>query len=178
MAVASGSLDPKFTRRLKRWERDMDSFIGKARRAWLVWTAENERMAIYGEVHQEGLGKMPQRQWMHLQSELAKAAVVAAIEQAVKVCIARFNNGIRGFGGILAQVKRDQKKSPTIAQAVIATATLGHGPDGVPYRKYSTGYQKRIDKAGGSKRFLRGIDHRGRRGGMLDEKRFTIEVEG
>lgn len=66
----------------------------------------------------------------------------------------------------------------TLIELIIESATLGDGPGNQPYPDYSDSYQKRVDKAGGSKRFLRGIGREGREGGMLDPKRFSFEVEG
>lgn len=85
---AGGMLDPaNFS-----WEIDADNVL------WLVWTASDERMAIYGEVHQDGLplgrnGPRKQRKWMHLEWQAADEAVVKWVENAVDALVEEFNRG-------------------------------------------------------------------------------------
>ena len=76
---ATGMLDPG----------NFDFRITADGRLYLVWTAADERMAIYAEVHQEGLkigrhGPAIQRKWMHLQSSRARGAVIAAYRQTMQ----------------------------------------------------------------------------------------------
>ena len=65
---------------------------------WLVWTAENDRMAIYAEVHQEGLplgrgGPSKKRTWLHIACEGSMAATVKAYQLAIDDMIAAWNAG-------------------------------------------------------------------------------------
>lgn len=69
-------------------------------RLFLVWTAGNAQMAIYGEVHQEGLplgrgGPRKQRRWMHLESATASKAVQKAFELTIRELSAQAARGKR-----------------------------------------------------------------------------------
>ena len=75
---AGGMLDPE---RFK-WK------ISPSGRLFLIWTAAGQRMAIYGEVHQEGLalgkgGPRKKRKWMHVDSAETDRAVVHAYEKTI-----------------------------------------------------------------------------------------------
>jgi len=113
--------------------------------------------------------------------------------------------------GIHQDLAANQAKKPTIAQAVIATAVSGRGPNGTPYPGYSESYKRQLGlvqktgggksyawsrkaasgylatgkggkrrvhraAAAGQKRWLRGIESTGNKGGMLGVERFQIRV--
>ena len=93
--------------------------------------------------------------------------------------------GLREFERDLAAVLDDRtihkhladRHGKEIVNAIIGTAKAGIGPGNAPFAPYSPAYRRRIEKAGGTKFWLRGIDRRGRGGGMLDPERFEVVVD-
>jgi hypothetical protein len=74
-----------------------------------------------------------------------------------------------------------------VINAIIGSAVSGIGPGNAKYARYKPSYVKFLkrkaaeDKAtdpGAAKRYLRGIENTGRKGGMLGRERFSTEVDG
>ena len=60
---------------------------------WLVWTAENSRMGIYAEVHQDGINpKVPQRKWMTFHRTNCANAILKAYQETIDEMIAEWNS--------------------------------------------------------------------------------------
>lgn len=59
-----------------------------------VWSAATQAMAQYGEAHQEGLGNMPERTWMHADNKQIADAVEAATWLAINSLIINFEMDI------------------------------------------------------------------------------------
>jgi len=47
----------------------------------LVWTPANEQQAAYGPAHNDGEGKMPKREWMHLEAPQTVVKIDLALER-------------------------------------------------------------------------------------------------
>jgi hypothetical protein len=65
---------------------------------YLVWTAADARMAIYGQVHNDGLplgkgGPSKKRPWMHLKWERARAAIDRMVRDVLVILADEFKNG-------------------------------------------------------------------------------------
>lgn len=86
---AAGMLDPK------RFSFE----LAKAAALFLVWTAANVAMAIYGAVHQGSerggqdhtKGDVPPRPWLHFENRANEAAVVKSYELTMDELVAQFN---------------------------------------------------------------------------------------
>lgn len=66
--------------------------------AALVWTAPDERMGIYAEVHQEGLplgrgGPKKKRKWLHFEGRTSATALDQAYQATLDELAAQFNAG-------------------------------------------------------------------------------------
>ncbi len=67
---------------------------------WIVWDAPDPRMAIYGEVHQEGLplgrnGPRKQRKWLHFEHRNNTTALIKAYDATIVKIVAMFSAGWR-----------------------------------------------------------------------------------
>ena len=85
---SGGMLDPANF----EWEIDASGGL------WLVWKAADERMAIYGSVHNDGLplgrnGPRKPRPWMHVGWKGGQAAVAKMVEGVVQTLVEQFNRG-------------------------------------------------------------------------------------
>jgi len=57
----------------------------------LIWTPANERQAVYGPAHNEGEGKMPQREWMHLEAPVTVKTIDMVLDKLVEKRELNFN---------------------------------------------------------------------------------------
>ena len=67
-------------------------------RLWLVWSAANNRMGVYAEVHNKGLrigphGPSIKREWAHVESARANRAVVSAYNRTMNDLAAQVARG-------------------------------------------------------------------------------------
>jgi hypothetical protein len=64
----------------------------KGKGLYLVWTAPDKQTGEYAEAHQEGLGNMPERRWLHFEATRTIKAVEKAYQDTFDAVIEDFNN--------------------------------------------------------------------------------------
>jgi len=59
---------------------------------WLVWTAPDEQVGAYAEAHNFGSPKMPQREFVHVESAGSTKALEDGIEASINELVDEFNS--------------------------------------------------------------------------------------
>jgi hypothetical protein len=92
---------------IKNWLHLSGAMLEKGNFGWevasdgklfMVWTAPNDKVGTYAEVHQEGLplgknGPKKQRKWLHFETTASAKAVVKAYEATIGEMVLEFNAG-------------------------------------------------------------------------------------